>query len=539
MRYMTRYLGRFFDAKSNVESNSRILIFGASQGGTRVYRDLARRYNIIGFIDNNKQLHGTEFLGLKIYSPDQIHQLNYHRIVIASDYRKEIYEQLTVELNICNEKINIFSFSTTANKEAAISLSQLKNAVFQRLNRFVCDMPNFVSLPLFSFLSKVSERYRPFNIRKITWLDQLETHIVQRFRGEEVGISYGPKIIGKEGKSKPVIIPEVCLFRFKGGQIMANANAVIFGDSNIAIMRVPSFSMNLAQYSSGFIVEHGLRHAMTRECSPVILECGIAIIGAGDTNYYHWVIEVLGKLQFIEELSSDYDDFPILISERACNIGSIRTFLSLFNLNREIIYLNGCTHYQVKELLFINSPNFVVTNLRKGCEPSIEGCFIRDESLAYLRNLVLKAAKTIKAKRMPKRVFLARKGDIRDYNQAEVQALLEKYDFTAVYLEDLNLLQQARLLNQADMVVGPSGAAWTNIIFCQTGVRGLCWVNQKHSKLSCFSNLAYFAGLQLDYLCYQNDSNEVYYDNYSIELKGIETWVASVLNTESGGDLCN
>jgi len=68
-------------------------IFGASKLGSIAFSALKDDYNIIGFLDNNKEKHSKEFCGKKIYNPEVI--LNTQpQVIIASQYYEEIESQI-------------------------------------------------------------------------------------------------------------------------------------------------------------------------------------------------------------------------------------------------------------------------------------------------------------------------------------------------------------------------------------------------------------------------------------------------------------
>ena len=507
----------------------RVLIFGASQGGINVCRAIQGAYEVIGFVDNNIQLHGSSLLNKKVFSVHEIKKINYDKLIIASDYHQDIYTQLTVELGISTTLISIFNATETSKSSL---FSRIDKLVSQRIDDFLCANQSLLSHYLLKFMLLVSTRFTALELKKITWLDKLDSHKVITFREQMEGLSFSPHFIGESQDATPIIVPEVNLYYFQKGRIMTAVNGVIFNRTDLALSRVPSFPITHSKYSAGFVTEHGKSNALIRKHTPEKIKQGIAIIGANDTNYYHWVIEVLNKLQFITELPEEYANYPILISEQALKIASIKTYISHLKINREFIYLESCLEYQVDELLFISSANYFVANLKLGHQWTAQSCFFRESSLKYLRDSALDAVKKSTEVNTPARIFLARKGIIRNYNQTEVFDLLSQFGFEAVYLEDLEFLQQVRLMQNADMVVGPTGAAWTNLIFCNPGTQALCWMADEIGDFSCFSNLAKFSGVDMQYFRYRTakkDSRELYYANYSIELKMIKQWLKKVI----------
>jgi len=87
-----------------------IIIFGASSYGEKVFTYYSNKeeINIIYFCDNDTSKHNTYILDKKIISPENLSNLSFDKIVIASSYEDEIKRQL-LSMNISEEKIEIFS----------------------------------------------------------------------------------------------------------------------------------------------------------------------------------------------------------------------------------------------------------------------------------------------------------------------------------------------------------------------------------------------------------------------------------------------
>ena len=72
----------------------RVLIFGTGAGGINYYKSSRGNHKVIGFLDNNQQKQGQSLFGKTIYAPRHLANLSYDKIIIASDYHREIREQL-------------------------------------------------------------------------------------------------------------------------------------------------------------------------------------------------------------------------------------------------------------------------------------------------------------------------------------------------------------------------------------------------------------------------------------------------------------
>jgi capsular polysaccharide biosynthesis protein len=82
------------------------------------------------------------------------------------------------------------------------------------------------------------------------------------------------------------------------------------------------------------------------------------------------------------------------------------------------------------------------------------------------------------------RIYLARKpGSHRKLvNRERIEAAAGRYGFDRVYLEDLDFVDQVRLLRSARFLVGPDGSAFFTAYFSRPGTK-LCILNHPHTAL--------------------------------------------------------
>src|SRR5699024_2625575 len=103
------------------------------------------------------------------------------------------------------------------------------------------------------------------------------------------------------------------------------------------------------------------------------------------------------------------------------------------------------------------------------------------------------------------------------------------FGFKAVFFEDLNVHEQIYLMQNADFVVGASGAAWTNVIFANPRTKCLTWLGSVWRDFSVFSTLAEIAGADLNYLRYESKST-YFHEDYVIDPELFEEKLKVVLN---------
>jgi hypothetical protein len=85
----------------------KIFIFGASSGALIYLRHIEKEsnYELLGFIDNDKQKHHTKLNEKTIYPPDILHSVAFDEVHIASMWEKPIKKQLIEEFSIPEKKI--------------------------------------------------------------------------------------------------------------------------------------------------------------------------------------------------------------------------------------------------------------------------------------------------------------------------------------------------------------------------------------------------------------------------------------------------
>ena len=103
-----------------------------------------------------------------------------------------------------------------------------------------------------------------------------------------------------------------------------------------------------------------------------------------------------------------------------------------------------------------------------------------------------------------------------------------------VFMEELSLKNQIELVSNAEVIAGPTGAAWTNLIFCREGTRCLSWMADGYGDFSAFSNLAKIVGVDLRYITYKQEAEsteELNSLNYYVDAKEIQKSLEALLNT--------
>ncbi|MEO3678958.1 glycosyltransferase 61 family protein [Rheinheimera sp. FR7-31] len=509
-----------------IKGKKRILIFGTGAGGASFYQQQRRHFKVVGFVDNNPEKQGNRFCGKQVYSAGEINKLAADLIIIASDYHQEIYHQLVKLLHVPPDKIALFH------------QFQSRSTFWQRCDMWwqqwiykrICSQSELISSAFFRFRFSSVSRRKGLKLCKVTWLDQCHNSVAELFKSEATINVYGPSSHARQPNYRPVTRPEIALYYFNSAVCNSTSRSVVLADGTVILERVLASDVSKADYAGGQIVCHSEHRALVRVADkPTQLPKGILINGVSETNYYHWLLETLTQLHYVQQLSPVFAELPILISAHAKKIAAIREILDAIQLKRPVIYLQSAVSYLVGDLYLLTSPCFFVTHFRKDAWCQLEDYYADTDALNFVRNAGLKVSGATSIEGNSKKVFLARKQSLRAYNQQQIWQVLETHGFSEVYMEDLSFAQQVALINQAEFIVGPTGAAWSNLLFAKSGCRALCWMPEEFGDFACFSHLAQVYGVQLDYILYRtgiHDSRELYYRQYTVSPDQVKQWLA-------------
>jgi capsular polysaccharide biosynthesis protein len=353
------------------------------------------------------------------------------------------------------------------------------------------------------------------------WLDAWPGPRRHPLKPAEPSAACAPRDLGNAEHLIPVDAPAVELWLVDNACVCAHSSSVFQVDSGLIIERAQGTQPNDYRYDAGHIVRHDDGTAKLRIQDIRHLQRGIFVSGNGAGNYYHWLIELLPKLLLLDRLPSELADYPLLLSADVQVLPTFQQSLQLIATDRDIVYLKPQTSYVVQQLAYINAPCSLPFNLRDGAQLHSEDCRLSSSLLTTLRQQALsRLPRDAHSPTASRRLFLARACQRRNYNQEAVYAVLKAFGFVAICMEQMSFDEQVAAIHEAEIVVGPTGAAWTNLLFARPGMQALCWMAEEYGDFSAFSTLAGFAGVALHYLRYStgiSSTHALYRHSYEID----------------------
>jgi hypothetical protein len=206
-----------------------------------------------------------------------------------------------------------------------------------------------------------------------------------------------------------------------------------------------------------------------------------------------------------------------LVSKRVEELPSFAEILEVLAPERELVFLEEGVSYLVNKAVFIEPLVTAPFHIRD-CRFRAGNFSTRPEAVEYLRARVLPRVAAADRTGWPRRIFLAR-GSRRTFNQEELLAVAARHGFEAVRMEEHSFLKQAGYFANAEMIIGPTGAAWSNLVFASPECHARCWIPEELEGFAAFSNLAGIVGLDFRHLTYPSgvrSSDEAYRHSYRI-----------------------
>lgn len=183
------------------------------------------------------------------------------------------------------------------------------------------------------------------------------------------------------------------------------------------------------------------------------LEVAAPLIPRYSDNYYHWLVETVPKIRYLEEFERETDtNVTYLLPGNAPSW--LDETLELLEVPDEKVERASSSVYRVENLVLPSFPlqsrhdyEWIVETVLENADPDRER--IDAGSNVYIS----------RSKAVERQVV----------NEDEVMDTLSEYDFRRYHLEDLSVEENVTLFNQADIVIGAHGAGLTDLLYCDDG----------------------------------------------------------------------
>jgi capsular polysaccharide biosynthesis protein len=230
-------------------------------------------------------------------------------------------------------------------------------------------------------------------------------------------------------------------------------------------------------FIDGFLVEESVIHLSEKEKEHIYSEfchraqsasrqisgVSLNLKRRSSSNYGHWLIEFLpwffmSKKHFVafDKILLEYYSSNIIgvIQQQTLSLSFAESSSLIERCNRQpylvqsiLIPSQGCIHSHTKHPLLVSTARNIGLALASQRKPSSS-----------------------------EKIFVARKshGSRSIVNAHEMNIALGRMGFDIVYPEEYTHLEQVSIFSSAALVVGVSGAAMTNILYCKKGASVIC-----------------------------------------------------------------
>ena len=302
------------------------------------------------------------------------------------------------------------------------------------------------------------------------------------------------------GQPVSVIVPPVRVWRFDGAEVVHNSrfNAVVVGDKLVLPERREPGPWTI--YKGRRPRRVGLVHGQSRELvllkrvRPVRRLPEAVFVGTrAPYNWYHWIANVLPALHVANE-GNIPRRIPLILPDEITNIPQMMESLRVFLDAREIVWISQDQVVQVDDLHWADSPVYDAPFSRDQSERL--PLTLHAEAMAGYRRKIWDSCALIReSSASSEKVFLSRSpGAARPYNSAEVEGWAQELGFTLCLADQLTFPEQVDLFRRTTHMVGPTGAAWSGLVFAQPGLRALRLHGSAAPYENYFANLATISG---------------------------------------------
>ena len=200
--------------------------------------------------------------------------------------------------------------------------------------------------------------------------------------------------------------------------------------------------------------------------------------GASAQNYFHFLFDILSKLIICEKIIPLNEIDYFYVHEK---IEWQSKIFKLFNINDDkLISSKKYHHIKSDEIIAVEHPWYV-----KGLVQD-EIANLPDWIIFKLRQKLIKLSKKFDSN---DKIFIDRSDSVNSHckliNNNEIIDYLNKKGFSSYKISNLDFLEQVYLFNNAKIIIGPHGAAFSNIIFSKAKTKIVEIIPDDHPSIKC------------------------------------------------------
>lgn len=238
------------------------------------------------------------------------------------------------------------------------------------------------------------------------------------------------------------------------------------------------------------------------------IENGVIFTDAVSRNYAHFLTEVLPKI-FLFSANKE-NNASSLIIDAGLHQNLVEAIEIVAGVDVDLIGLDIGESVQVKSLHVLSPVGYVPFEKRPGKEalPGHSHGIFSSFALLSMRDHITAKISDLATRPKKLKIFIRRNSEYRNVsNAAEIEKLLVARGFFVIEPEKLSFLEQVEFFANAEVIVGATGAALANLIFCAATTRIVILIARyKHNSYFYWQNMASACGNRVTYVLGESES---------------------------------
>lgn len=294
--------------------------------------------------------------------------------------------------------------------------------------------------------------------------------------GEKIEVAQAARFEQQKAEKKLFDSPPVYETVFKEADVYGATNLITIGDTALSDMADRDRGKNRYDIAAGCIIgvhKNGGWIQVAYRATDIVIDEAINCMGWACTNYYHFTFEILSRLMYVDG-RDEYRNYPILVDAGALAIPQMKDMFDRVNRYRHpVITIGEYERVHVKNLVYVSRNFWMAPGMRKGIQEGAQDYLMSRSVADHIRSRILKESMQGQRDSDGRKIFLSRKNCNvqRLVNTDEIEQIFVDSGYRMVFPEELSFEEEVVLFNSADIIVGVTGAAFTNIVFCHKGAR--------------------------------------------------------------------
>lgn len=327
----------------------------------------------------------------------------------------------------------------------------------------------------------------------------------------------------------PMTFPSLYCSVIDGAHVLGSTNFIL-DNGSLLHHDLYAFDTDYTSEENYFrmVLARDLRHAVWM--APVnrvnTLEIAAVFTDGCAANYAHWLTEVLPRVA-VFCADERFKDIPLVI-DKGLHPNIMASLRLLAGDQRRIHEVGSGESIRVERLYWMSVAGYVPYERRESSSGKHAQGVFSQVALDLMRRVCLQAAchtEALSSGDAGPKIYLRRNSGVRQVrNGQDVERYLVGHGFRVVEPEKMTFAEQVRLFAEASMVLGPTGAAFANLIFARPGARIVVFMGEHPDAIyDYWGNIAQTVGLSVDCLrCASVDDGRGIHADFSVDLVALQ-----------------